>query len=592
MRPSSVLADDQKFSVSFDLSYKVHEDGTTTVTQNFQLTNLTTEFYSSEYVTNLGKLSISSLRAFDRTGTLPIQAVKTSNGQEMHIQFRDAAVGLGKTLLWTIAYETPDIAHKDGRLWEIFIPKPQDPGYITNYTIGLYVPISFGVRVIVKPQPSTDTNVWSKNEITGSGITATYSDQADQNPYQNYDFRLRYHLYNGKLFPGSLKIALPPDTNYQKIFLYTLNPKPVNVTLDGDGNWLAEYTLGPAARLDVLATGSAIVSLKPRFPPLGGTVDPQTHLEPQQYWETNQAKIYQLAKSLAQPDKIFDFVVKNLQYSSNGEGKKERQGALAALTTSFGTSLEFTDLFIALARAAGIPSRELDGYAAPLDKSTASGDQLHSWPEYFDSGKNSWLMVDPAWQNTTRGLDYYNVLDTNHLVLAIKGLNSSAPAPAGAYKTGNENTRDIEISYHDGDLDETQTPNLGFRASVPDKMTSGFPATGQVILENYGPVPFPDHEVTVTGSLLDVKPTRVSSGVLLPFSSQAITVALPAFGFNEEKDDIITVEFAGQRRDNPIRTIPFYKNNFILVVGGLTALGILSLIAQIARSLFIQRRRR
>ena len=57
--------------------------------------------------------------------------------------------------------------------------------------------------------------------------------------------------------------------------------------------------------------------------------------------------------------------------------------------------MEFTDLFVAIARAAGIPARESVGYAyttnsrlRPLSLVT---DVLHAWPEYYDADKKIWV---------------------------------------------------------------------------------------------------------------------------------------------------------------------------------------------------------
>ena len=111
-------------------------------------------------------------------------------------------------------------------------------------------------------------------------------------------------------------------------------------------------------------------------------------------------------------------------------------GALSALNNpTSAVCLEFTDLFVALSRAAGIPAREIDGYAytnnahdRPL---SLTEDVLHAWPEYYDFDKKAWIMVDPTWGNTTGGIDYFNALDFDHIAFVIKGENSGYPIPAG-----------------------------------------------------------------------------------------------------------------------------------------------------------------
>ncbi|GAI19887.1 unnamed protein product, partial [marine sediment metagenome] len=67
-------------------------------------------------------------------------------------------------------------------------------------------------------------------------------------------------------------------------------------------------------------------------------------------------------------------------------------GALKALNSKNPVvCMEFTDLFIALCRAAGIPVREVNGYAhtnnPKLRPLSLTLDVLHAWPEYYDENK-------------------------------------------------------------------------------------------------------------------------------------------------------------------------------------------------------------
>ena len=101
--------------------------------------------------------------------------------------------------------------------------------------------------------------------------------------------------------------------------------------------------------------------------------------------------------------------------------------------------MEFTDSFIALARAMGIPAREVDGHAfttndkvTPLSIDLKTGDVLHSWVQFFDPNFG-WVSIDPTWGSTS-GLDYFTKLDTNHFSFVIHGVNSEFPLPAGEYR--------------------------------------------------------------------------------------------------------------------------------------------------------------
>ena len=183
----------------------------------------------------------------------------------------------------------------------------------------------------------------------------------------------------------------------------------------------------------------------------------------QKYWETDSDEIKNFSSSLFDPNlnvsqnakRIYDYITSNLTYDQAAANQSlvTRKGALAALTQrgSF-TCMEFTDLFVAAARAMGIPAREINGYAftndnieKPISISLKGGDTLHSWAEYYDPFYG-WVQIDPTW-GTTSGTDYFTKLDTNHFAFVIKGKSSEYPYPAGAYSfSDNEKLVDVDFS--------------------------------------------------------------------------------------------------------------------------------------------------
>jgi hypothetical protein len=111
--------------------------------------------------------------------------------------------------------------------------------------------------------------------------------------------------------------------------------------------------------------------------------------------------------------------------------------------------MEFTDLFIALARASGIPAREVNGYAfsenPKVQPLSLVADVLHSWPEYWDEEKGVWVPIDPTWADTTGGKDYFNTFDLNHVAFVIHGANDQYPLPAGSYKKDAKPQKDVYV---------------------------------------------------------------------------------------------------------------------------------------------------
>lgn len=439
-----------RFSVSYDIKYIVQETGMTTVNQTVILKNLTSNYYATEYSSKIVDEKIANIRGFDALGPLKTEVVSSN----LKVLFNDKVYGLGKTYRWTLSYETPELAKKSGRIWEIILPKPSETEDIEDYSISLSVPKEFGQPAYLKPQPKAGFT-WTKDEIKTSGIFAAFGD------FQNYNFRLTYNLENTKVIPGQTEIALPPTTSYQEIYLQSLNPEPKDVTIDQDGNWLAQYDLKPREQKSVVLTGTALVYYQPRYKEeITNLID---LISPRKYWESEDPQILSQAANLKTAREIYDYTVAGLSYDSAKINKDNiRLGALNVLNNpKSAICMEFTDLFVTLARANKIPAREIEGFALTTNENrqpvALKKDILHAWPEYYDSALGVWTMVDPTWGHTTGGIDYFNQFDFNHLIFAIHGMDSTYPLSAGAYK-GDNDTKDVLVSF--GIEKPTDTENL------------------------------------------------------------------------------------------------------------------------------------
>lgn len=142
---------------------------------------------------------------------------------------------------------------------------------------------------------------------------------------------------------------------------------------------------------------------------------------------------------------IYDYVVQTLQYNPS-KGFDNRLGAAAVLKEPTNAVCgEFADLFVTLCRAAGIPARELEGYADTGSSTRpVTSDVLHAWAQVYDEALG-WVSVDPTWGNTAQ-TDFFTHLDSTRLVLAVHGQNSSYPPPAGAYKLDVNESDQINVT--------------------------------------------------------------------------------------------------------------------------------------------------
>lgn len=577
--PSKVNAASSNFSAAYDVTYRVDESGITRVAFVISLTNTTEQYYASSYKISLGFDNITAVSASDPDGVITPQIVKTDTGYSIETTFNKRVVGLGNTLAFNLSFDTPDVAQKQGKIWEINIPGLSKQDEFSSFNVHVRVPASFGPPTYIKPAQADNNLDFSKETLGKSGISIAFGDA------QIYSFNLKYRLKNSNLFPVKTEIALPPTTNYQDIFIEDINPPPLNVTEDKDGNWLAQYYLLPSEKKEIIAKGNAKISLYPKKQILTEQ-DRTEYLKEKPHWQTTDPKIKELAKTLKTPLAIYEYVVKTLQYDfSRVSENKPRLGAKGSLDNpSSAVCLEFTDLFVALARAAGIPAREIDGFAYTQNEKqrplSLVKDILHAWPEYYDETLQTWVMVDPTWGNTTGGVDYFTTLDFDHFVFVIKGRNSSYPVPAGGYKlAGDENVKDVEVEFAESLAQNQGTFDIVL--NMPETVLSGLPIKGQVILKNKNQALLSPQFATVEIPALSRQKKYLTFSKIPPYGSTALAFAFEKTSFLTNKNATVKIRVGNEELVKTIKITPLIFSKQILLGGVLVAviIAILSIIA-------------
>ncbi len=441
-----------EFHTKYVVDYKFDSKGQSQITQNISLTNLVSQVYASQYQFVVQGYSVEGITGTDAKG--PLKITKESQGTDttlVTIVFNDQVVGKGQTQNFTLNYQGSPARH-NGQIWEVVLPGIGKPEFIDEYTLNLQVSPELGKLAFITPQPQSSNEYnysFDKNQLSKVGVVAAFG------KFQTFGFNLRYKLENDQNKPVYTEIALPQDTNYQRVFYDSIDPKPINVRTDADGNWLARYDLKPQEKLTVVALGQAHLLAEPvkLFSDLAQKPDLHKYLKATQYWPADDPELNKLGKSLGTPEAIYDYVVKTLSYDleqAKAVNRERKGGKQAFFTPNQSVCTEFTDLFITLARAAGIPTREVNGYAytndATLRPLSLVGDVLHAWPQYWNPKLETWISIDPTWGNTTGGVDYFSKLDFNHFAFAIHGIEDSSPVAVGLYKTS-ETQKNVEIEF-------------------------------------------------------------------------------------------------------------------------------------------------
>ncbi len=564
--PRSILAE-SNFSTDYNVTYNVLENALTHVTFAITLKNKTSQYYASSYSIQVGFKNIENVQARDPDGKITPTVAKNSDGNNIAITFNKKVAGQDLQLPFTISFDTKDIAQKSGKIWDINIPGLAKQIEYNSFNVQVIVPKFLGSPSYIKPDigkfDGSNLN-FTKDELGEAGISISFGNE------EIYYFDLLYHLKNPNLFPIKTEIALPPATNYQDVQIESISPKPQNVTQDSDGNWLAQYVLPPSKKMDIRVKGKAKIFLRPKRQPMS-EAELKEYLKEQPFWQTTKKEIKDLSLQLKTPYAIYQYVVNNLTYDfERVKTNQPRVGALGVFKNpTSAVCLEFTDLFIALARAAGIPAREVNGFAYTQNEKerplSLVKDVLHAWPQYYDSDLQTWIMIDPTWGNTTGGVDYFYTLDFAHFTFITKGINSTYPIPAGGYKiSDDQKTKDINIAF--GDDFTVPIQSLAISENFSKKHFSGANIRGEILIKNAGNVMSDSQTLTVNTAFLKPAPQKIYFGKIPPFGSISIPVSFNKNSLLTNKTDVIRITINGNDILKEIKISPFILNKW--TIGG------------------------
>ncbi len=516
----------EQFETSFNSTYTISPTGQAQVTQQISLKNRFSDIYATEYALEISSSNLSDITVTNSANTsIPFTISTNTNSTAIQLIFDQKVVGKGKVQQFTISYTNPDVSFISGQVLEISIPKISNSQSVEHLSINLVVPKEFNLPTFTNPSTYSLFDTVTHNTLTFTHPSLkTQGASALFGSTQSFNFTLNYHLDNPTNSIGISQIALPPDTPYQQLFYYLIDPAPLDIKTDPDGNWLATYHLKPKSRLDVIAQGQVQIHLQPQstFPTYS---PPSSYLSSNSHWPTDNPTIKQLVRELTTPEDIYTFIVDTFtyDYSLLNSLPDSRQGALKALENpASALCQDFTDTFITLSRAAGIPARELNGYAHTkndkLRPLSLLQDVLHSWPEYYDYQTSSWIQVDPTWGNTTGGIDYFNTFDLNHFTFVIHGHDSTQPFPAGYYKFQDSVDKDILIDFASSPQDVPSQIQVQLELSPLSFTTLTAPAT--LFVSNLGPSALYQYPLSLsTSGTSQVSPSQITLPTLLPFTT-------------------------------------------------------------------------
>lgn len=550
------------FTINENIDYLVNTSGQASVTHQIDIINNYSQIYPKEYQIKIQGLPLSDLSATDSQGNILVDFTSENESTLIKLKFNHPAVGKGQSTSFKLLYRVSDLAKNKGKTWEILLPQLTDTA-INNSQISLKTPSSFGslsfASVPAKFEDGLTQNTLSLQNNQHAKILIILGN------YQLFNFNLNYYLKNSQNTNAFSEIAIIPDTYSQSVYYQSISPSPQSIRVDDDGNWLAKYELSPGQEIDIKATGQVKTGLRQT----SQINDPKLYLRDQTFWPSSDSQIQEIASTLSNARSIYDYVINTLTYNYDRLNNSGRLGAIAALIDpNNALCTEFTDLFVTLARAKGIPAREIEGFAysnnPKIKPVSLQNDVLHAWPEYYDTKTNSWKAIDPTWAKTTNGIDYFNDLDLNHITFVVHGLDSQNPLPPGSYKS-DPSIKSIEIDFANDEIKrETIFPEIIFK-------------NHKLFLQNFTPNSQRNLHLTSPTLSLDVY-----IDTILPYSTKEIeydkSSFLKSLSSQYAKVSFILENEEGGSTSKIVNYPPHFINLGIIIISSLLILAISGII--------------
>ncbi len=566
------------FQTSYRVVYELKEEGNNINSRaNFliSITNTRSDVYVNKFAISFPKsFTISNLKVTDDKGEVKPTVEVDDAYNKIGMEFNDPNIGRGSVNNFRLSFDQANLFKVNGNVWEVILPVIENRGD-SSYDVTVLLPEASTRKIsIAKPRPS---------EISGREIKwanpTTRTIYAVFGESQLYEVNLAYHLKNNNLTSANAEVAFPPDTLYQKIILESISQQPIKTYQDEDGNFMAVFNLKPKETRTINVDFLVEVFTEPReevIPQIRSAFNRQRSylLNSQKYWEI---KSLEKIAPLKTVEDIYYHVAKTLDYSYERVNTDSiRLGAEKILQTpNIAVCMEFTDLFVGIAREKGIYAREIEGYGSSSDPQlrplSLSSDVLHAWPEFYDEKAGLWRPVDPTWENTS-GIDYFGSFDLNHIVFAIHGKSSEYPLPAGMYKV--ENSKDIEVTAVTSRPKEQEEIGVA-DITIATRISGNKSHKGEFSIKNSGNVYAWNIPVEIVAKGLNISNSKTDIVSLAPGEKKEISFDYQALEDEKSQDMNLKVMIRDHELFNRKITIATIGTDFIIIAAG----GLIALIA-------------
>lgn len=428
-----------------------------------------------EYQDKLQKTLDSIVVTNGSGNSVDYEMSETTSGNYEIVITNQNNVTFGNIYTVNLQYKSYGLLINTGAIKDIFIPGfPDDYSFENdNYTETVETQILIErqypeVNFVSPEQPVSTVN---SNRVIDIPVGDLIGNSAwvQLGTEQYFEFEINQTLPKTSSIPfaiNTFSLPVPRDINSgpisQKVYYTEISPEPFSVTVDDEENLIFKFKNSAAKDLDIKIKGYASLSQFDNFSFESGgkisdiTSDFDKYLEPANYWEVDDNQIQATAAEIrGGNDDIytivsdtFEFVVDRIDYSFvKKNGLNDRQGALTTLNGGAAVCMEYSDLFITLLRAQGVPARAAFGYGYGTSDFEARQDNTinHQWAEVYIPNLDTWVAIDTTWGEF--GSDLIGG-DLNHFYSHVASLDPETPSTSSASFFGSLKEipeRDMEI---------------------------------------------------------------------------------------------------------------------------------------------------
>jgi transglutaminase-like putative cysteine protease len=254
---------------------------------------------------------------------------------------------------------------------------------------------------------------------------------------KTYDVIQTVHLKNegaGTASHIAFTVALISNIfPYQVVISTQITPGDYTIDTDRYENQYAKfdfYDLPPGDQIEIQI--SYVVAVNPLSYSLESCSGPMfdEYTNPERYLESDAYEIMSLARDLSQGKNnpceqaraFYDYVGDEfIEWTYHSQDL----GALYAAQNLSGDCTEFSDLFIALNRAADIPAQFLEGVVCCTENGYDPSENKHDWTEVY-LPETGWVPADPTFGRSLDNRDkYFASIPADHIIVT-RGRNLDA----------------------------------------------------------------------------------------------------------------------------------------------------------------------